>query len=221
MLTDLSDRVSFENISIVIPKANNEQALETLLTDIDKLSLNAEIIISAEGSRAKSLNLGAAKASNDYIWFLHADSRIDQNTTIALANSIQQAPDALHYFNLAFWGDGPELTKLNAWGANWRSHWLGVPFGDQGFCISKALFTKIGGYPEDVAYGEDHLFGWRSRQLGIQLKCTNALLYTSARKYRDRGWLQITLKYQYLWLRQAMPEWLKLIAIQLKLHKLE
>jgi GT2 family glycosyltransferase len=207
----------FNDISIVIPKASDEKALTNLLTDIDNLSLPVEVIISAEGSRAKSLNRGAARASNAYLWFLHADSRIDQNTAIALCQSIQQAPDALHYFDLAFLSDGPDLTRLNAWGANWRSHWLGVPFGDQGFCISKALFEKIGGYPEEVTYGEDHVFVWRSRQMGIPLKCTNALLYTSARKYRDRGWLNITLKYQYLWLKQAMPELLKLIAIKLKL----
>jgi GT2 family glycosyltransferase len=215
MLPDSIDVTTLADVSIVIPTANNEEALSTLLADIDKLALAAEVIISAEGSRAKSLNMGAAKASKKYIWFLHADSRIDQNTAIALTKSIQQTPDALHYFDLAFLHDGPELTRLNAWGANWRSHWLGVPFGDQGFCISKALFNQIGGYPEDVAYGEDHLLVWRSRQLGIPLKCTNTFLYTSARKYRDRGWLKITLKYQYLWLRQAWPELAKLIAIKL------
>ena len=49
-----------DNVSIIIPVALNETAHEILLKDLE--SCGAEIIVSSEGSRAASLNVGAEKA---------------------------------------------------------------------------------------------------------------------------------------------------------------
>ena len=81
---------------------------------------------------------------SEFLWFLHADSRFTNKTIPALLNSIKKAPKKLHYFNLQF-NDNSLLLKLNNLGVWLRSHILGMPFGDQGFCIAKKLFTKIGG----------------------------------------------------------------------------
>ncbi len=95
-------------------------------------------------------------------------------------------------------------------GALFRSRALGVPFGDQGFCIKKTIFNKLGGFPEGLPYGEDHVFVWRARQQGIDLQPLGVKLYTSARKYKKHGWLKTTILTQYLWIKQALPEWQKL-----------
>jgi len=102
------------------------------------------------------------------------------------------------------------LCALMRGGARLRSRILKVPFGDQGFCIKKALFHKLEGFPEDLPYGEDHVFVWKIRQHGTELQPTGAILYTSARKYKKHGWLKTTLLHQYLWIKQAWPEWKKL-----------
>ncbi|NOZ42190.1 MAG: glycosyl transferase family 2, partial [Alphaproteobacteria bacterium] len=57
----------------------------------------------------------------------------------------------------------------------------------------------------------DHLLVWHARQAGIPLHCTGVALITSARKYRQYGWGRLTINYQLLWLRQALPELLRLI----------
>jgi hypothetical protein len=167
-------------------------------------------IVSSTAGRAQQLNMGAKVACHEFLWFLHADSRFTGNTFSALLNSIKLAPDALHYFNLKF-TDNLFLMKLNAIGVWLRSHLLGSPFGDQGFCIRKSLFNKAGKYPENVTYGEDHLFVWAAKRQGVKLRCTGASLSTSARKYIDHGWLSTTLQHQFLWFKQVIPEWLKQI----------
>ncbi|MGE3714764.1 MAG: glycosyltransferase [Alphaproteobacteria bacterium] len=193
-------------ISVIIPLAANENQHQALIAS---LPAQWEIIPSQEGSRAKSLNMGAAKATGDYLWFLHADSTLGEGWLAALKTAIENHPDALLYFDLAFRNDATPLMWLNALGARFRSRILGVPFGDQGFCIRKALFEKLGGFPEGLAYGEDHVFVWRARQAGIKLKPTNATITTSARKYQAHGWAATTFMHQYLWVKQAWPEWRK------------
>lgn len=201
----------FEKVSIIIPVYKQETELENLLADLAPIKDNAEIILKSEGSRAKSLNAGAAVAARPFLWFLHADSRINEQNLHELSRALKEKPDVLHYFDLAFGKDGPALTPINAWGANWRSRLFGVPYGDQGFCLSKDMFMKTTGYPEDVPYGEDLMFVWRARQAGIRLNRLPSKLLTSARKYAQKGWLRLTFLYQWRWIGMSIPEALKMI----------
>lgn len=201
--------ITFKNISIIIPVGPGENALEALLKDIRPIEKEAEIIVIGGSSRAKQLNEGARKAMRDFLWFLHADSKLMPKTIKALLKSLGKNPQALHYFSLRFLPDGPPFMFINEIGCWIRSRILGVPFGDQGFCVSKKTFETIGGFPENVPYGEDHLFVWRARQKKIQLRCTGASLYTSARRYAKKGWAKLTWNYACLWTRQAWPEWKK------------
>ncbi|MCC6597787.1 MAG: hypothetical protein IT559_03255 [Alphaproteobacteria bacterium] len=178
-----------DRVSIIIPVAPGETAHERLLEDIKHL--NTEIIISSESSRAKSLNAGAAKARNPFLWFLHADSRVSAENISRLEQELTRRSNVLHYFDLAYEEGG--LATLNAWGANIRSRLCGLPYGDQGFCISKTLFEKIGGYPEKVSYGEDLLFIRCAKRAGIRLNRIPSKLKTSARKYHQHGWLRLTV----------------------------
>lgn len=182
-----------DRVSIIIPAAQGERAHEQLLGDLKHL--DNEIIISSEGSRAKSLNAGAAKACNPFLWFLHADSRVSAENLADLEQALSRRSNALHYFDLAYEEGG--LATLNAWGANIRSRLCGLPYGDQGFCISKTLFEKIGGYPENVSYGEDLLFVRKAKCRGIRLNRISSKLITSARKYEQQGWLKLTVLRQW------------------------
>lgn len=189
-------------ISVIIPLSKDEiqhkELLKTLPNDM-------EIILSLETDRASSLNDGAEKAREKYLWFLHADSRLSDNVISSLNKAIEQFPNALLYFDIAF-NDGNFLMRLNQWGANFRSRVLKIPFGDQGFCIRKDLFEKLGGFPQGLAYGEDHMFVRQARQQGIDIQPIGAKLYTSARKYQKHGWLKTTIMHQYMWIKQAVTQ---------------
>ena len=170
------------------------------------------VLVQSYSGRAIEMNAGSKFASGQFLWFLHADSHFTKQALEALNLSLMKDPQALYFFRLTFMKDGEvsALTGINQWGARIRSEIFNVPFGDQGFCISKDNFYCIGGYPEDVRVGEDHVFLWHARQHGIKPICTKAELFTSARKYSSIGWGRLTLKYQYLWIKQAIPEVLKL-----------
>lgn len=228
---------SINQISIIIPVGPNELSFFKLLSDLSSFN-EAEVIfvgtkppgvaesskipiqwlISREG-RAAQMNFGAKSSSRAFLWFLHADSRLSNDAIEKLLGSLLINPSALHYFDLAFLPDGPKLTRINEFGTHIRSQCFGMPFGDQGLCLRRDLFEKIGGFPESVPYGEDHLFVWRARQYGIPLRNTGTRLYTSARKYKNKGWLKTTLSHLYLTYRQALPEWYELQRKRFRSHE--
>ncbi|WP_257255496.1 glycosyltransferase [Endozoicomonas sp. SESOKO3] len=168
----------------------------------------------AEQGRACQLNAGAREATGDYLWFLHADTILNKGNVQSLLNAINQHPERLFYFDLWFYDKHTLRLSINEWGARFRSNVLGCPYGDQGFCISRTQFLNLKGYPTNTGYGEDHVFVWKARQNKIHLHPCRTRLGTSARKYHERGWLNLTLKYQRLWLKQATPEFFKWLRIK-------
>lgn len=220
-------------LSIIIPLGPAETGLERLAADLLLLPGDSEVIlvscpasqalsqqlwlpgsngsqrirrVAAKQGRAAQLNAGAAAASGRFLWFLHADTGLTPWVIEQLLQGLQQQPQALHCFQLTFAADGRGCTAINALGANLRTRWLGVPFGDQAFCLSAQRFEQLSGYDENAAYGEDHLLVWQARRQGMPLNLCRAAVSTSARKYRQHGWLALTLRYQWLWVRQALPQ---------------
>lgn len=222
---------------MVIPVAPGDDAWRGLLDDLVTLPPETEIVFAgteplptaaaafladrlagrpwrwlvAPRGRARQLNVAADATRCDHLWFLHADSRFTADTVARMRAALAAAPDALHYSDLGFLPDGPPAVRLNALAVRARARWLGMPFGDQGLCIAREAFARLGGFDETAAYGEDHLFVWRARRAGITLRATGGTLLTSARRYRDRGWARTTARHLWLTARQALPEWVALL----------
>ncbi len=157
----------------------------------------------ASPGRALQQNAGARDARTAYLWFLHADSQLDDATLPALARFIERGEQALGYFDLRFLRDGPGWVHLNAVGAWLRSRWFGLPFGDQGFVLPRAAFEELAGFDPRWPIGEDHELVWRARRAGLPLRPLRAALYTSARKYAERGWWRTTRQHVAATWRQA------------------
>ena len=196
-----------QKISIIIPISNEETKHKQLLK---QLPTDYEIILSSGHNRANSLNNGAQKANHEFLWFLHADSELSSDCIKKLSENIHHYPDALHFFDLAF-DKRTSMMRLNEIGVKIRANIFKIPFGDQGFCISQKNYQLLAGFNESAKYGEDHLFLWSARQNGLKINLIKEKLYTSPRKYQQNGWLRTTIKYQYLWMKQAIPEIIKLI----------
>lgn len=157
------------------------------------------------------MNLGATLAKRQILWFLHADTRLNVSAAVALQVALDQDADAIYFFDLEFQSDGPRLARLNSRGVRFRSRCLGLPFGDQGLCISQKTFNALGGFPQNVAYGEDHLLIWAARRHQVPVLPTGATITTSARKYSAQGWLATTSLHAWRTWRQAFPEFAKLV----------
>lgn len=221
-------------LSVIVPLAPGEAEWQGLLAQLGaELPTGSEVLLVATGEsppspppgwperialrrlcgvagRGPQMNAGARLAGGAWLWFLHADSRLEPGTVSALLAFVGRGDDALGWFDLAFRPGGPALMPLNAWGANLRSAWLGMPFGDQGFAIPSRWFAALGGFDEDAPYGEDHLLAWAARRSGIPLRRIGARLLTSARKYERGGWAATTFRHLRLTAVQAWPEWRRL-----------
>lgn len=153
--------------------------------------------------RASQLNAGAQASDADWLWFLHADSRVDATTLAAAAAYVAGDPEAIGFFDLRFLDDGPRLMALNAAAANLRSRCLGMPFGDQGLLLPRPILQALGGFDPSLPEGEDHALMWRAHRMGIALRRLAATIFTSARKYAQHGWWQTIRRHLGLACSQA------------------
>ncbi len=211
----LKESIPFK-ANVVLCFSKEDEGL--LLKDLDLFkkqeALPIKTVISSRG-RSIQLNKGAEIAEGDFLWFLHADSKLEASSLLKLYQSVLDDPKALHYFDLHFLRDGPDLTYLNEWGARFRSEVFKMPFGDQGFCIKKETFWFLGGFliGGEKKGGEDHLFVWEFRKAGLRLRNTGGLLATSARKYKKNGWMKTTLYHIYLTYKVAIRKYFGLSDI--------
>jgi hypothetical protein len=160
--------------------------------------------IAAPRGRATQLNAGAAFSSGKFLWFLHADSRLGVRTAEALQRHLRSDDGlSLGYFDLRFTADGPWQMCVNVFGAWLRCRVFKLPFGDQGFVLSRSLFEQLGGFDQSLASAEDHQLVWRARAVGARIKAIGAPLHTSARKYATQGWWRTTVKHLGLTWTQA------------------
>ena len=135
------------------------------------------------------------------LWFIHADSRISKKMILDLHRGITAAPDAIYYFPLTFY-DGDWRMQLIEFGVALRCRLLATPYGDQGLCIPRAVFTQLGYLDEDTPHGEDHLFILSARKAGVALRRINTPIGTSARKYIEQGWWKVWWQHQKIAWRQ-------------------
>ena len=214
-------------LSIIIPIGPEDDSWRALLRELAPLLSKAEIIFTSSEpislpkewneeslvkrmigplGRAKQMNAGATKATGEVFWFLHADSKFSASTLVAIDKLLQTSIEGIYFFDLSFF-EGPLLMTLNRIGVWIRSRFLKLPFGDQGFIMTRQLFHHLGGFSETALYGEDHLLIWRAHQLGVPVKPIGALLLTSGRKYSDRGWFHTTQRHLRLTFQQGKVEW--------------
>lgn len=196
-------------LTVIIPTLNALAVLGPTLAALAEgleAGLIAELIISDGGShddiatvadlagavlltnppgRGAQLAAGAEQARGTWLLFLHADTVLQPGWTQAVVAHIAQFNDQAAYFQLKFDEKRP-AAHLIAGGANLRSRWLGLPYGDQGLLISRDLYQQVGGVPalplmEDVAL---------ARCLRGRLRALEAVAQTSAARYQRDGWVK-------------------------------
>ncbi len=131
--------------------------------------------------RGSQLAAAAKEARGEWLLFLHADSVLQSGWQGAIERHLVER-DRAAYFQLKFDDDSLAASIVARW-ANIRSR-FGLPYGDQGLLIRRALYDKIGGHPpiplmEDVAI---------AKALKGRLRRLDSTIVTSARKYRQQGW---------------------------------
>ena len=202
-------------LSIIIPTLNEASRIESLLSQlsdenvelivvdggsddqtVQRASVHAKLIHSSAG-RALQMNTGAAIASGDWLWFLHADTQLSQplNTYV---DEITQSSSLWGRFTVRL-DDARFIFRVIERLMNARSCFTSLATGDQGLFVDHRLFDELGGYPE-LPLMEDVALSKRLRKV-MPVNCSTLSLITSARRWQQRGVLKtIVLMW---WLRLA------------------
>jgi len=167
-------------ISVVVPAYNEEKALPETLRHLLSQEGDYEVIVVDGGStdrtcaivrdeprlrlhraprgRASQMNAGAGLATGELLLFLHADTRLPEGALRRL-NEMEpdpaiQAGGFLHSFSGSDW-----RLRLISRLDNFRCIRSQVIYGDQALFVRRALFERLGGFPdlprlEDVAFSE-------------------------------------------------------------------
>lgn len=142
-------------------------------------------LVAGDASRGGQLRRGALAAQGDWLLFLHADTVLDPGWSDCVLDHIAAHADMAGYFRLRFDAGGIAPRLVAGW-SNLRARVFGLPYGDQGLLLSRALYDSIGGFTdqplmEDVAMAR-RLRG-RLREIPISAR-------TSAERYVTEGWFR-------------------------------
>lgn len=203
-------------ISIIIPTLNEEENIRKLLDNLKNLNGDFEVIFSDGGSldktldiikdfgnykiinsdrgRAKQLNNGAKESNNDILFFLHADSVIEENALIKIEDFIKNG-NKVGCLKIKF--DSKKiLMNIFAVLSNLRVKYRNIAFGDQGIFIEKKFFENIGMF-EDIPLMEDYKLSIKLKSI-CRIKYIDSYIISSSRRFEKNGIIKTALLMQKL-----------------------
>ncbi len=101
----------------------------------------------AHAAGARSSPPARAPHRGPWLLFLHADTVLAPGWAGAARRHIEGGPERAGYFRLAFDSPHPMARRDRLLGQPARARFR-LPYGDQGLLIARALYDRIGGYPE-------------------------------------------------------------------------
>ena len=195
-------------ISLVVPALNAAEALrdclaavaaaraegfvaDVVVADGGSTDATAEVaaqegarLVRAPGGRGRQLVAGCAAAAGPWLLVLHADTRLERGWEAAARRHIAERPDRAGWFRCRL-DDPAEIARVWEAGVNLRSRVFGLPYGDQGLLISRALYDAAGGYRAQPLMEDVDL----ARRLGpSRLAEVEARAVTSAERFVSQGY---------------------------------
>lgn len=202
-------------LSVIIPVRNEAQALPLLLADLAPLRAagaqlivvdggsddgtreqaagRVDLVLQSEPGRARQMNAGAAAANGDYLWFVHADTRVEAPAVARLLDVLARRP-CWGRFDVSLSAPGLAFRLIGSM-INLRSRLTGVASGDQGIFVARATFDALGGYAQ-IPLMEDLELCRRLKRLA-RPQCLRPPLSTSSRRWERGGvWRTVLLMWR-------------------------
>lgn len=198
-------------ISIIVPVLNEAASLAATLRPLAGAPASELIVIdggSQDGTRdiarqftdrvftgargrGQQMNFGALQARGDALLFLHGDTLLSNAALDAVRRTFDDTTVAGGAFRLRIASKRPWMRVIE-WGANLRSRWLGLPYGDQALFARRDAFDAVGGFPVWPLM-EDVEFIRRLRRVGRVALLPDTVL-TSARRWEREGMVWTTVR---------------------------
>ena len=189
-------------IALIIPIYNESKTIASMLTQLENLPGDWEILFADGGScddtlaqigdrfrvlnapkgRANQMNYAARKASSDFVWFVHCDSQLPKDAHAQITAAVEKGAK-WGCFHIGFDYDGP-FMGCNTYLSNRRAR-RGIAFGDQGIWVRKEVFDSIGGFP-DLPIMEDYEFSRQLNAAGVPICQLPGRIITSGRRYEKK-----------------------------------
>jgi rSAM/selenodomain-associated transferase 2 len=148
----------------------------------------ASVLPAPKPGRAAQMNHGAAQATGEVLYFVHADVGIHPDYVADIQAGIRAGYDAGCY---RFRFDSPKpMLRLNSYGTRFGG--LMSRGGDQTLFISRTLFDRLGGFDERFVIMEDFDMIVRIRRVARFLIVPKDVR-VSARKYDRNSWARVQL----------------------------
>lgn len=209
-------------ISIIIPVYNEEKQLPVLLKHLEAASSGfiSEILVVDGGStdatsnvagnfsavnyirsnrgRAAQMNAGAANASSEILYFLHADSLPPKSFDSKIIDAIEKGNDC-GCFQMRFDNDHWWLKLM---GYFTKFNHISCRGGDQSLFVKRGLFHRLSGFDENYIVYEDNEFIGRLYKYA-RFTVIKSWITTSARLYEKLGvWNTQRLFLEIYWKRR-------------------
>lgn len=191
-------------ISVIIPTLNEADHIQDALRHLRQIDENLELIVSdchstdgtaeladslatvvsSSRGRGIQMNTGAAAATGDVLWFIHADCRPHIRSADAIRNVLADANVVGGAFEYTLNASGL-FFRLAEWTSNVKNRLLFWFFGDMGIFVRKTIFEEMRGYAE-IPLMEDMEFCQRLKQYG-KIVILPYRISTSTRRWYEEG----------------------------------
>lgn len=207
-------------LSIIIPVLDEERAIRGTIEDLARIRPHEVIVVdggSTDGTaqavrqsaarlatsgkgRAAQMNRGARQAEGDVLLFLHADTRLPDTAHHDIRDCLEDPRCVGGRFDIRLDSQRP-LLRLVGRLISLRSRLTRVATGDQALFVRRAVFERLGGFPE-IPIMEDVAFSRALKKEG-RIACLGSRVVSSARRWERNGpvrtiLLMWTLKLLYL-----------------------
>ena len=154
-------------ISIIIPTLNEANNLPLLLSDLSIIHIEGEILIvdcgsedrtidianiygakvhkAKEKNRGLQLNMGAKVSKEEWLIFLHADTRLTNDWIKKIKTVLKEEKNLIYFFKFKI-NDKKFIYRFLEILVNFRSQHFKEPYGDQGLLIHRSIYFKNNGF---------------------------------------------------------------------------
>ena len=157
-----------------------------------------DVLISAARGRALQMNAGARASHGDALVFVHADTIVPTTFAADIAAALSDSAVNGGRFDVELDATALPYRIIGAM-ISLRSRISRTGTGDQAIFVRRAVFDRIGGFPE-LELCEDLEFSRRLKRAG-RVACLRTRVTTSARRWNRDGVARTVVR---MWMIRAM-----------------